>query len=44
MFAGQKVAILTDCPKAKKPLASIRRKCLAIILGGLGPLGQTEGQ
>jgi hypothetical protein len=44
MFAGQKVAILTYCPKAKKPLASIRRKCLALILGGLGRLGQTGRQ
>jgi hypothetical protein len=44
MFAGQKVAILTDCPKAKKPLATIRRKCLALILGGLGRQGFTGGQ
>ena len=35
MLTRQKVAILTDCPEAKKPLASIRRKCLALILEGL---------
>jgi hypothetical protein len=44
MFAGQKVAILTDCPKAQKPLATICRMCLALILGGLGRQGFTGGR